>query len=98
MVDRKHDPRRRYIQNVLQVSVDEEETYLAVMESYGSNHWWSSDDPVKIAKYQMNESKLLVPFIQLQNALEFVLKRTVSPSEISYSNDALRSEVEVAIA
>lgn len=98
MVDRKHDPRRNYLQCVLNVCDKKEESYLTAMDKYGSEHWWSSGDPVKIAKYQMNEEILLVPFIKLQNSLEFVLKRTVSPDEIHYDNDALRAEVEAATA
>lgn len=98
MVDRKHDPRRNYLQCVLNVPTEKEETYLVAMDKYSSEHWWSSGDPVKIAKYQMNEELLLVPFIKLQNSLEVVLKRAVSPNEIHFDNDALRAEVEAATA
>lgn len=92
------DIRRNHLQYVLNVPAKKQEFYLAAMDKYGTNHWWSSDDPAKIAKYQMNESLLLVPFIKLQNALESVLKRTVAPDEIHYCNDALRAEVEAATA
>lgn len=98
MVDRMLVIRRNYVRNVLQVPAEKEESYLAVMDKYGKESWWNSDDPAKVAKYQMNESVLLVPFIKLQNSLEAVLKRTVAPNEIHFNNDALRAEVEAATA
>ncbi|MBR4110926.1 MAG: hypothetical protein IKK43_04500 [Clostridia bacterium] len=98
MVDRMLVIRRNYVRNVLQVPAEKEESYLAVMDKYGKVSWWDSDDPAKIAKYQMNESLLLVPFIKLQNSLEAVLKRAVSLNEIHFDNDALRAEVEAATA
>ena len=96
MVDCAHDVRRGYIQSVLNVPVAKQNIYIAAMEKYGSEHWWASDDPVKIAKYQINESLLLVPFIKFQDSLAIVLKRHVSASEIAYNNAALRAEVEAA--
>ncbi|MBO5178981.1 MAG: hypothetical protein J6B87_01350 [Clostridia bacterium] len=98
MVNRVRDVRRNYLHYVLNVPTKHEDAYVAVMDKYGNEHWWNSDDPAKVAKYQMNESVLLVPFIKLQNSLESVLKRTVSPNEIHYDNDALRAEVEAATA
>lgn len=89
--------RLNYLRYVLHVPEELEKNYLNVMDGY-SEEWWNSRNPAKIAKYQMRENTLLVPFVVFQNALEAVLKRTVAPSEISILNQALRAEVEIATA
>lgn len=86
-----------HLHYVLQVPEGCEQKYLNVMQKY-SEEWWHSGDPFKIAKYQMNESVLLVPFLDLQNALEIVLERPVASFEISITNKELKAEVEAATA
>ena len=98
MVKASHDFRRNYLTGVLNVHPNDVNSYIAVMDKYGNECWWDSDDPIKIAKFQVQESVLLVPFIKFQDALEIVLKRPVSSSEISFENAALRAEVIAATA
>ncbi len=86
-----------HIRYVLHVPENHEKDYLSVMQKY-SEEWWRSGNPFKIAKYQMSESLLLVPFVELQNALEIVLGRPVASFEISIDNQKLRAEVETATA
>lgn len=70
---------------------------LAVLESYGENHWWASEKPRERAYYQaLDESRsLILPYRQYVTDLTILLGREVHLSEIRMSNRTeLRQEVE----
>ncbi|HEX4203768.1 MAG TPA: hypothetical protein VHZ51_06155 [Ktedonobacteraceae bacterium] len=72
---------------------------LEVLESYGDNHWWMSDDPRTRAYYQTldQSSPFILPYQQYINDLTVLLKREVHVYEIRMSNKAiLRQDVEQA--
>lgn len=54
---------------------------LTAMSKYGENHWWLSQDTLEIAKYQLSEDILLVPFDKFHKGLEKLLGRPVFTSE-----------------
>ncbi len=72
---------------------------LAVLESYGENHWWVSENPRTRAYYQaLDESRsLMLPYRQYVADLTILLGREVHLSEIRMSNRAdLKQEAEQA--
>jgi hypothetical protein len=72
---------------------------LEVLESYGNNQWWVSDDPRTRAYYQtLDETHaLILPYRQYVTDLTALLGREVHLSEIRMSNKALlKEEVEQA--
>jgi hypothetical protein len=72
---------------------------LEVLEGYGENHWWVSENPRMRAYYQtLDEShSLILPYRQYVADLTILLGRDVHLSEIRMSNKAmLRQEVEQA--
>ena len=72
---------------------------LEVLESYGENHWWVSENPRTRAYYQaLDESRsLILPYRQYVADLTTLLGREVLLSEIRMSNrKMLRQEVEQA--
>jgi hypothetical protein len=72
---------------------------LEVLESYGENHWWVSENPRTRAYYQTldQSSPLILPYRQYVTDLTMLLGREVHLSEIRMSNRTmLRQEVEQA--
>ncbi|WP_126583307.1 hypothetical protein [Tengunoibacter tsumagoiensis] len=72
---------------------------LAVLTSYGENHWWVSDDPRVRAYYQTldQSSPFILPYRQYMADLTLLLGREVQVYEIRMSNkEALKQEVEQA--
>ena len=72
---------------------------LEVLEGYGENHWWVSEDARTRAYYQsFDESRsLILPYRQYVADLSVLLGREVHLSEIRMSNRALlKQEVEQA--
>jgi hypothetical protein len=70
---------------------------LKVLESYGDNHWWMSDDPRIRAYYQTldQSSSFIIQYQQYINDLTVLLGREVQLYEVRMSNKAiLRQEVE----
>lgn len=63
---------------------------LEVLESYGDNHWWLSDDPRVRAYYQtLDESSyFLLPYRQYLSDLSILLQRDVQLYETRMSNKA----------
>jgi len=78
------------------------ETYrelLEVLESYGDNHWWVSENPRTRAYYQSLDASrsLILPYREYVTDLTMLLGREVHLSEIRMSNRTmLRQEVEQA--
>ena len=64
--------RRDYLEDTLNVLPKNMGFYLDVMKKY-PDEWWESSDSKVICRFQLNEPILLVPMIQLQNALEDIL-------------------------
>ena len=72
---------------------------LAVLESYGENRWWISENPRTRAYYQSldQSSPLILPYRQYISDLTLLLGREVHVNEIRMSNRTeLRQEVEQA--
>ena len=72
---------------------------LEVLESYGENHWWVSEDARTRAYYQaLDENRsLILPYRQYVTDLTALLGREVLLSEIMMSNRTLlKQEVEQA--
>ena len=69
---------------------------LKILESYGSNSWWLSENPRTRAYYQtMDEnSPFIIPYKQYMNDLKVLLGREVQLYEIRMSNkEELKREV-----
>lgn len=72
---------------------------LEVLEGYGDNHWWASENPGTRAYYQTLDQShsLILPYRQYVSDLTVLLGREVHLYEIRMSNkEALREEVEPA--
>ncbi|MBR9703760.1 hypothetical protein GOV10_06980 [Candidatus Woesearchaeota archaeon] len=70
---------------------------LKVMQSYGDNHWWESDDPITIARHQWCEKRiLLVDLTELDEYMSILLGRPFYFPEF-VSNDNLETEVNLAL-
>ena len=70
--------------------------YLGAMKRY-TNKWWYSEDPIIIARFQLNEPVLLVRLEKLRQSLETILNRTVHVGELSFDNIKLKEEVFSAL-
>ena len=68
-----------------------------VMKKYGDNNWWLSGDPVEVAKNQIFEDILLVPFSTFHKGMEMLLGRPVWTHEFGLSWDKLQAEVKVIV-
>jgi hypothetical protein len=70
-----------------------------ILESYGDNRWWVSEDPRTRVYYQTldQSSPLILPYQQYVTDLTTLLGREVHLNEIRVSNRTmLRQEVEQA--
>lgn len=63
------------------------------MGKYGDNHWWTSEDPVTIATYQLFEEILLVDFGIFHKGLETALGRPVFTHEFGLNQEGLKREL-----
>ncbi len=68
---------------------------LEVMEKYGDNRWWLSEDKNVLGYYQLKESLLLVDWHRFVGAVSSLLGRSVYTHDF-YDIKALRSEAERA--
>jgi hypothetical protein len=93
------DVKKQYIEGVLETLPDENrERALKAMKKYGNNRWWRSDDPLEVAKYQVFEDTLLVPFDLYHEGIEKLVGRPVYTHEFeSRLVDGLREEAKKAI-
>ena len=71
---------------------------LKAMQKYGENHWWESDDPEEIAKFQLFEDVLLVDFSRFHKGVEQLLQRPVWTHEFGLNIEGLRKEALEIIA
>ena len=85
------------------VSKDEMEAYkvvsqyLKVMEGFGENQWWLSDNLSLVGYYQLYAPCMLVSANKFHDGLEKLLNRTVWLSELRNNREALEVEGEEAI-
>ena len=68
-----------------------------VMEKYGDNHWWESNDPIKLATYQLYEPVLLADYSLFFKGLEKLLGRPVLNTEFFLNISDLREEMKLGI-
>lgn len=54
---------------------------LEIMQEYGDNRWWKSDDAAVIVEHQLSERILLVPMRTLISAINVVLGTEISSSD-----------------
>ena len=69
---------------------------LEHMETFGENRWWLSEDKRVLGYYQLQCSRLLVPWDKFVNALDVLLGRGVYTHEFAWGREALRAEAERA--
>jgi hypothetical protein len=71
---------------------------LEVMRKYENNHWWESDDPVEVVKYQVFEDVIIVNFEKYWDGLTKLLGRRISTHEFTPDGlIALQEEVRCAL-
>lgn len=68
-----------------------------VMNKYGLNKWWESEDPLQVALYQIFEPTLLVDFSLFHQGLEELLDRPVFTHELGLNYEGLKREAELSI-
>jgi hypothetical protein len=76
----------------------DKESVTKAVAKYGDNKWWLSEDPAEIARYQLFEPILLVPFGKFHEGTEKLLGRPVYTTEFALSLDGLKKEANAAIA
>ncbi|MDP9676225.1 hypothetical protein J2W97_002220 [Paenibacillus jamilae] len=54
---------------------------LRVMDKYGDNRWWLSDDVKRMCYFQLQEDSLLIEFEVLHKGVETLLNRGVQTIE-----------------
>ena len=88
-----------YLEDVLGVRAAKNPSYfdscIDVMKGYEARNdlWWLyGKDSCELANRQIDERILLIPFDVFKDGLTKVLKRSVSDSEISFTNKALVAE------
>ena len=87
-----------YLEDVLGIRAANDPIYfencINVMNQYEKlgDEWWLNSNPIELAKHQVDESFLLIPFGILKEALIKVLGRNVDDEEISIKNKVLITE------
>jgi hypothetical protein len=79
--------------------LDEEQkkVLLEVKAKYGDNHWWESDNPMVVLRYQIEEPKQVVYVPDYVVMLGQFLERPVSHIEIAFDYDTIKKDVRLAI-
>ncbi|PZM61860.1 hypothetical protein [Paenibacillus dendritiformis] len=70
-----------------------QERMLNVMNKYGDDRWWISENPDYMARKQVDEDVLLVESEALQKAIESLLMRSVPFIEFKLNAPGIRDEV-----
>jgi hypothetical protein len=70
---------------------------VEVLDSYGDNRWWLSDDVRIIGYWQLNEPFLVVPFSKFHEGIEKLIGRPVWTHEFAMNLDGLKNEAANAI-
>jgi hypothetical protein len=69
---------------------------LNVMDKYGDNKWWLSEDQRVLGYYQLNEEILLMPFSKFHECFEKLLGRPVWTHEFGLCYEELKQQAERA--
>jgi hypothetical protein len=69
---------------------------LAIMDKYGENRWWLSEDLRTIAYYQLRENRLLVDWTRFCEGVRALLGRPVYTHEYGLCREELLKESEEA--
>ncbi|AZS17377.1 hypothetical protein [Paenibacillus lutimineralis] len=56
---------------------------LMVMDKYGENRWWLSDDTKRMCYFQLQEDSLLIEWEAFHRGVELLLGRRVETVEFS---------------
>lgn len=56
---------------------------LAVMDKYGDNRWWLTDDIKRMSYFQLQEDSLLIEWEVFHRGVELLLGRGVMAAEFS---------------
>ena len=89
--------RKRFGENIPQEYLG---NVKGVIQKYGDNHWYTLDNPLEVAMYQVFEDILVVPISKFHEGLEELLGRSVSIHELGIQRDRLekiRNEARKAI-
>ena len=88
----------KYIDDIIGTLPDENRrNILKTMQKYGENKWWNSNDPLYVARYQIFEDILMVPFDRYHEGIEKLLGRPVYTHEFGLNPEELRQEARQAI-
>lgn len=88
----------QYIDQILDTLPPENKrNVLQTMTKYGDNKWWNSNDPLYVARYQVFEDILMVPFDRYHEGIEKLLGRPVYTHEFGLNVEGLKQEAREAI-
>lgn len=85
-----------YVENFLKKApASEKDKMLKILNEYGDDKWWFSDNPEVIVRHQIGQSFLIIEFNKFWKALQNVLGRPVSLKELDPDKiDRLKEEVK----
>ena len=84
------------LEYVSQYPEDRRQFALTIMEKYGDNKWWLSENPKVVGYYQLNENILLVKFSDFHKGVEELLGRPVWTHEFGLDLAGLRHDAQKA--
>ncbi len=88
----------KYIDDIIDtLPAENRRNILETMKKYGDNKWWRSKDPIYVARYQVFEPILMVPFDKYHKGIEKLLGRPVYTHEFGLDYEGLKREAEEAI-
>ena len=71
-----------YMLNSLpQGSREEQRKMMMLLDSYGDNRWWLSDDPETLIRNQFEQKYLLIEFNKFKRAIESIIERPIAYNE-----------------
>jgi hypothetical protein len=87
---------QEYVNTFKNVTEENKLKVLEVLDSYGDNKWWLSEDLRVLAYYQIMEPVLVTDFAKFHEGLEKLLGRPVWTHELGVNIQGLRNEAEKA--
>lgn len=88
----------KYIDDVIDSLPEENKrAVLDTMRKYGDNKWWMSNDLLEVARYQIFEPILMVPFSRFHEGIEKLLGRPIYTHEFGVNYEGLKAEANEAI-
>lgn len=82
--------------NSFNADIETTQRVIEVLNKYGDNKWWFSEDPKVIGYYQLNEPLLVIDFSKFHEGVEKLLNRPVFTLEFGVNYDGLKREAEDA--